>query len=269
VPEIGNTLREARIRRGLTIKDVESVTKIRSRYLEALEEDDFSVLPGSTFVTAFLRTYSGFLKLDSAALVEEYKRHHEPRRSEESTVLRVEPTSHSRSPGAAERQKRKARRNQRGYLFIGALAVVVVALLGYFGTDWGTRGAASISPESVPNEVTTTSLAPVSSTTTEPGSGNSTTTVSVMLSGENVTLVLSVTKGSCWLVVREDSKDGAELYAGTLSAGGQKTFDSAKRYWMNVGNPKSLALTLNGAAAKVDGEAGSFLVSEAGIQASQ
>ena len=67
VPEIGNTLREARIRKGLSIKDVEDATKIRSKYLEALEEDDFEVLPGPTFVKGFLRTYAVFLKLDADA----------------------------------------------------------------------------------------------------------------------------------------------------------------------------------------------------------
>ena len=58
MPDIGNTLREARIRKGLTITDVENVTKIRAKYLEALEEDDFEVLPGPTFVKGFLRTYA-------------------------------------------------------------------------------------------------------------------------------------------------------------------------------------------------------------------
>jgi cytoskeletal protein RodZ len=270
VAEIGNMLREARIRKGLTIKDVESVTKIRSRYLEALEEDDFSVLPGPTFVAGFLRTYAGFLKLDADALVEEYKRNHEPRRAEEQSVLRVEPTTSSRSRrGPAERRKRKTRSIHRGYVFIGVLAVIVVILLAWFGTNWRGQEAATLSPESIPSNGSTTSLAQVSSTTTQPASERSTTTVSAVVSGQNVTLKLAVREGSCWLVIREDSKNGAELYAGTLSAGGQKTFDSSKRYWMRVGNPDALDITINGAVLTLDAAAGSFLVTEAGIQASQ
>ena len=59
MPDIGNTLREARIRRGLSLADVENVTKIRSKYLEALEENDFEVLPGPTVVRgSFARTPS-------------------------------------------------------------------------------------------------------------------------------------------------------------------------------------------------------------------
>jgi len=269
VPEIGDTLREARIRKGLTIKDVESVTKIRSRYLEALEQDDFSVLPGPTFVTAFLRTYANFLKLDASALVEEYKRNYEPRRPDEPSAIRVEPASPSRTRSLAERQKRKARRTQKGYILIGALAVIAVALLAWFGTDWGPRGAASISPQSIPEESTTTSLAAVSSTTTEPSSADSSTTTSVTVSGENVTLKLTASKGNCWLVVREDSQEGAEMYAGTLSKGGHKTFDSSKRYWMRVGAPEALVVEVNGKSIALDGSAGAFLVTEAGIQASE
>ena len=58
--------------------------------------------------------------------------------------------------------------------------------------------------------------------------------------GEDVTWSLTVSQGSCWLVVREDSESGAELYAGTLSAGGQQSFDSAKRYWVMAGIPAAL-----------------------------
>lgn len=83
-------------------------------------------------------------------------------------------------------------------------------------------------------------------------------------------LVINVTEGSCWLVVREDNQDGAELYAGTLSAGGQKTFDGAKRYWMNVGEPDVLALSINGNPYTLDAEGDTFVfvVTEAGVEPS-
>ncbi len=262
--DIGNTLREARIRKGLTIKDVEAVTKIRSKYLEALEQDDFSVLPGPTFVSAFLRNYANYLKLDGEALLEDYKRYHEPRR-EEPGLLRVEPSKHSRSRGMAERQKRKTRRLQRGYIVVAILAVVIIVVIAWWG-DWGRGEAATIEPPSIPDRTTTSSLANVSSTTTEASQASS-TTVSAVVSGENITVVLQVTSGSCWLVIREDSEEGAELYAGTLSEGGQKTFDSSKRYYMNVGRPEALTLTVNGMQVELPSAAGEFVVTEAGVQA--
>ena len=70
---IGETLREARMRQRLDIADVEASTKIRAKYLRALENEEFSMLPGPTFVKTFLRTYSEALGLDPHLLVEEYR----------------------------------------------------------------------------------------------------------------------------------------------------------------------------------------------------
>ena len=268
--DIGNILREARIRKGLAIKDVAEVTKIRARYLEALENDDYSMLPGPTFVAAFLRTYAGYLKLDAENLVAEYRRGHEPRGRDEPSLLRVEPSQHSRSRGVGERQKRKHRRNQRGYVFVGILAIVVVALLAWLGAGLGkTHTPATLSAQSIPSqETTTTSLTNVSTSTTLAGAGTTTST-SAVASGGNVKLVVKVTSGSCWMIVREDSANGAELYAATLSGDAQRTFDSSKRYWLRVGLPELVQLTVNGRELKLDPSMATFTVTEAGVQASQ
>ncbi len=71
--EIGSTLREARMRARIDITEVEAATKIRAKYLRALENEEWDLLPGPTFVTAFLRTYAEYLGLDARLLVEEYR----------------------------------------------------------------------------------------------------------------------------------------------------------------------------------------------------
>jgi cytoskeleton protein RodZ len=76
---IGERLREARMRQKIDIAEVETATKIRAKYLRALENDEFGLLPGSTFVKTFLRTYAEYLGLDATLLVEEYRVHYEPR----------------------------------------------------------------------------------------------------------------------------------------------------------------------------------------------
>jgi cytoskeleton protein RodZ len=73
MPSIGETLREARMRQRLDIADVENRTKIRAKYLRALENEEFGMLPGPTFVKTFLRTYAEMLGLDPHVLVEEYR----------------------------------------------------------------------------------------------------------------------------------------------------------------------------------------------------
>jgi cytoskeleton protein RodZ len=278
VTDIGNSLREARIRKGLTIKDVETVTKIRSRYLEALEEDDFEVLPGPTYVKAFMRTYATFLKLDADAMVERYRGSYESRK-EETSSTRGDAARKSRSGVGAPRMNKRVRRNQRGYALVGVMAVVIVVLLAWFGSGRGQR-AASLDASNIRGATSSTTLSTESSgTTVAPGAGSSSTTTagastttgsgpSVVTPG-NVSLVVGVTQGSCWLVVREDSQDGAEIYAGTLSAGGQQTFASSQRYWMMVGKPEVLSLSVNGASHTLAAPAGSFIVTGAGVERSQ
>ena len=70
--EIGNSLREARLRQGLDFSEVERVTKIRPKYLRALEDEQFALLPAQTYVKGFLRTYAEFLGLDGQLYVDEY-----------------------------------------------------------------------------------------------------------------------------------------------------------------------------------------------------
>jgi Helix-turn-helix domain len=71
---VGNKLREARARRKLTIADAEEATKIRGRYLQAIENEDWDQLPGDTYARAFIRTYARFLGLDGERLAEEQRR---------------------------------------------------------------------------------------------------------------------------------------------------------------------------------------------------
>src|SRR5688500_3843617 len=77
MPEIGATLRETRMRQRIDIAEVETATKIRAKYLRALENEEWDLLPGPTFIKTFLRTYGDYLGLDSKMLVEEYKQRFE------------------------------------------------------------------------------------------------------------------------------------------------------------------------------------------------
>src|SRR5206468_11913203 len=83
--EIGNSLREARVRRGVDFAQAELATKIRGKYLRALEDDQFDVLPAETYVKGFLRTYAEYLGLDGQLYVDEFNsrfvsgEEHEPR----------------------------------------------------------------------------------------------------------------------------------------------------------------------------------------------
>src|SRR5215218_3952446 len=116
MPSIGETLREARMRQHIDIADVEARTKIRAKYLRALENEEFSMLPGPTFVKTFLRTYAEALGLDPHVLVEEYRVGHEPR----DELEHLQPLG---PPGSA-------RERRRALPLFGPGAALVVVLVG-------------------------------------------------------------------------------------------------------------------------------------------
>lgn len=71
--EIGETLRERRMALKIDVHEVEEATKIRAKYLRALENEEYDLLPGNAYVKSFLRTYAEYLGLDSRALVDSYR----------------------------------------------------------------------------------------------------------------------------------------------------------------------------------------------------
>ena len=70
--EIGNSLREARERQGLGYPEIELATKIRAKYIRALEAEDFTSIPGDAYIRGFLRSYAEYLGLDGDVYVDEY-----------------------------------------------------------------------------------------------------------------------------------------------------------------------------------------------------
>lgn len=71
--QIGETLRERRMALKIDVHEVEEATKIRAKYLRALENEEYNLLPGSAYAKSFLRTYADYLELDSRVLVDEYR----------------------------------------------------------------------------------------------------------------------------------------------------------------------------------------------------
>jgi cytoskeletal protein RodZ len=132
------------MRQGIDIKEVESATKIRGKYLRALENEEFELLPGSTFVRTFLRSYSEFLGLDSQLLVEEYRAQHEPRSESDMQHFARQPPR--------GRERRNARPPSRGLLALGLIGVLFafIIVLGLTGGDddaGGPTGADVTTPD--------------------------------------------------------------------------------------------------------------------------
>jgi cytoskeletal protein RodZ len=124
--DIGATLREARMRARIDIGEVETKTKIRAKYLRAIENEEWDLLPGPVYAKSFLRTYGDYLGLDSRMLVDEYRRQYE------------RPSDHELKPIASlSRERERAARGPRipPWLVIGLVLVAVVVALYVLGNN--------------------------------------------------------------------------------------------------------------------------------------
>ncbi len=144
--DIGPTLREARIRARIDMSEVETRTKIRAKYLRAIENEEWDRLPGPVYVKSFLRTYGDYLGLDSRMLVEEFKHRYE------------RPSNHEAPPPIAsyprERERDRSPRGPRGPLLpswapIAFVLVAIVVALFVVGTVFGGSSTKSSPPKGI------------------------------------------------------------------------------------------------------------------------
>src|SRR4051812_13633777 len=131
MPDIGATLREARMRQRIDISEIEAETKIRAKYLRALENEEWDLLPGPTFVKSFLRTYAEALGIDAKLLVEEYKLPHEGLSGDE-LARPIGPPRPNRARGPAPTIP-------RAYVLAG-MVLALVAVLYVLGSLAGDSG---------------------------------------------------------------------------------------------------------------------------------
>jgi hypothetical protein len=186
--EIGASLREARLRQDLDFPELEERTKIRPKYLRALEDERFDILPAPTYIRGFLRSYAEALGLDGQPFVDEYNSRFAI--GEDDAPLRA------RRVPAPTRRPREARESRIALLALLAITVVTALVIA----AWKFGGPEA---ESVPGLA-----APAAS---EDAAGR-------------VRLVVRAVDGSSWMEVRA-GRDGAKLlYSGTLEKGQRKSF---------------------------------------------
>ncbi len=214
--EIGTSLREARLRQGLDFPELEQGTKIRGKYLRALEDEQFDVLPAQTYVKGFLRSYAEYLGLDGQLYVDEYN---------SRFVVGEEEHNPARPRRSAPPQSRGVQVQSRVVLLtllgIGAVTALVIVA-------W-TRGE----PQKV---------APVGLGTSKP---LTTKTQPVTPKVVTARLLVKAVRGPCWLQVHRTSVTGPILFQGTLEQG-QKQLFTARKLWITLDRPENLVTILNG-----------------------
>ncbi|HKG43167.1 MAG TPA: RodZ domain-containing protein [Gaiellaceae bacterium] len=238
--EIGNSLREARVRQHLELTEVELATKIRARYLRALEEESFGALPAQTYVKGFLRTYADYLGLDGQLYVDEFNSRFgdgdEPR----------EPVV-ARRTSQVRRQHRGLERRWVAFALAGIAALVVFVIAA-----WKFGGATS---DQIPNLGTT----PSAKKPLKPASP----TAPVKTQPLSFRLYVRAVSGNCWMDVRNWSASGKSRFTGTVELGQSQRF-VARRLWVSFGTPGNLAIAYNGKVVRLP-RAGAYLFTPRGV----
>jgi cytoskeletal protein RodZ len=243
--DIGTTLREARIRARIDISEVEARTKIRAKYLRAIENEEWDLLPGPVYVKSFLRTYGDFLGVDSRLLVDEFKRRYERPADQD-----LRPIS------SLGRERERRRRRPR----LGRVGVIVLALVAVAAALWfvGTLGGGTSSTTS---STPSNSVASNSSTSGTSGtSATSSTTTAHKPPAKHhratpppkptkVTVKLVATSTPVYVCVEDGS--GKVLIPGVIYSPGQTIpTETASKLVMTFGN-SAVQMKVNGKTVPV------------------
>jgi Helix-turn-helix domain len=211
---IGSSLKDARLRRGLDLPTAAEATKIRTRHLQALEDEQFDVLPGQTYVRGFLKTYADFLGLDGQLYVDEY-----------SSRFWV-----NEDGTPATRRKVRIRRKHHRRIELNMVILTLVAIVGVTTlviAAWKFGGASANTPTPVVRRTTaprTVTHRPLARLTVKAVKGNSLIDVRALIG---------------------QGRAGRLLYHGTLERGKSQTFVN-RALLLVIDSPKHVVLSLNG-----------------------
>ena len=210
--DIGSSLREARMRQNLDFPELEERTKIRPKYLRALEDERFDILPAPTYVRGFLRSYAEALGLDGQPFVDEYNSRFTI--GEDDAPLRAR-----RVP--VQRRERGPRESRMAAVALVAIAIATALVI----VAWRFGGPEN---EKVPGLATSTDMS-----------------VGATQARGTARLLVRATEGSSWMEVRAASPAGKLLYSGTLEQGQQKPFQG-RALQLALAEPSNVVVRVNG-----------------------
>src|SRR5262245_5491979 len=245
--EIGGSLREARLKRGLTPADVQKAIRIRDRYLQALEDERWELLPGDAYVKGFLRTYADYLGLDGSLYVDEYNSRFAQPDEPQLVPERFERRGAGLGVGLL-----------RPLVVVGIIVAVVAAVAAWqlSGSSGGKQGAGT---------PPTTATTPTTTAAHTPPKKKPKKHIVVALPMHAVVVASRV---NSWLWVRSGSAAGPTVYEGTLLQG--KTLPVNLQngsVWIRIGDPPSIDIRLGGKVVPgLPTQVGNVLLTRRGIR---
>jgi len=253
MPGLGEKLREAREKMGLSVKEVEQRINFKSSYIQALEEEDFSALPDKKYVLDILKAYAGFLNLDIRETVGEFNRAWADAAAAKA-YIRETFSGEERTSGSPA-----------GYKRVMAIGIFLVALFIIIGVNWlkpasysdggrvahsdgsaGQEQAADTEkiPGSVTNSAERNSFAGNLAGEVVPGKKEGTGQKEPEEVREEVQVEISTPRGDCWLEVVVDGK--TVLYRTVWQGEKPLIFRGEKKVRVVFGNAAAVDVTCNG-----------------------
>ena len=214
--EIGNSLREARLRRGVDFAQAELATKIRGKYLRALEDEQFELLPAQTYVKGFLRTYAEYLGLDGQLYVDEFNSRFVAGDDQDPKPRR-----------SAARPQRRNRRSETNLVVVALGAIVILTVIVFSAWKWSGGGNTPAAGGSRPPAARTHAPAPL--------------------------LEVTALRGQTHLTVHAGSATGNIRFDGTIQQGDTPRAIRGSRLWVSISTPENLRIRVRGTLVHVPG----------------
>jgi cytoskeletal protein RodZ len=264
--DLGQLLRKAREQHGYTLDDIQEATKIRKRYLEAIEAGDYKVLPGSFYVRAFVKTYAETVGLDAEEVLRLYHKELPKTASQETAASEPMLKPRSRSVTHSDRWGKIAVNSVMWLFPLLIIALLYVYYVNNSGKDAEERDNAtditsetalpsstvSPSPSATPTPTQSASAEPspseTPSATTLTLTKQSGSTYYYDVSGTGTHVLSFVFSGDCWVGVQENDRHGKYIYQGTPGKDQTLTFEIDGPFYVNVGSAAKVSISIDGVA---------------------
>jgi hypothetical protein len=216
--EIGNSLREARVRRRVDFNQAELATKIRVKYLRALEDERFDQLPSPTYVKGFLRTYAEYLGLDGQLYVDEFN----------SRFVAGDDHHDARARRSSVRPERRTRRLEAGIVLLVVAVVALVTLV--VAAAWNSSGGSKNPPPPAKPTHAKRHHKPV----------------------RVPFLQIQAVQGPSYVAVHRANPTGRLLFQGTIERGPALPFYGTA-FWVSVSSPENVRIVVHGKKVQLTG----------------
>ena len=240
---IGTILKEKRESKGLTLMDIERGTSIRSRYIQAVENDEYEKTPGGVFLKGIIRNYGDFLGLDGMALLQRYKGTTAGKANEKAISDGIREVDNVRMNIQLKDKRDIGSGTGRFELpslpvkqCLAGLAVVAVLGAGYVAIPKAIDYVKNLPSE--PKQEEKAAASAEQNTAKAP---------------LDKVVVEMEASGSCWTEV---TADGKEIFAGMLQAKEKKTFEAKDKLIVKYGNIGVMNIKVNGEPVNLNGEHG-------------